>query len=106
MTQQRQEYKIPLEHLIPEDLELKFVNNITVQQTDHEFLVGFYQVRPPLILGTLEERRAKAEQIGPVRAKCVAYIAMPPGRLKEFIAVLQDNLDKYLAGSQKEGENE
>ena len=93
---------LPLEWHFPGDIISRYATNMVVQHTEHEFIVSFFEVRPPVLLGEVEEQEAALEQVKSVRADCVARIIVAPERLKEFIQVLQDNLDKYLSRTELE----
>lgn len=47
------------------------------------------------MLEPLEEAKARALELGKVRAECVARIVVAPGRMPEFVEVLQQNLARY-----------
>jgi hypothetical protein len=78
---------------VSESLPTHFVNNITVQHTEHEFILTFYEVRRPVLLGPLAQE--KLEQLESIPAVAVARIAVAAGRLPEFIEAMQSNLRKY-----------
>lgn len=91
------EIRVPIEWHFREETAAHYVTHMVVQHTEHEFHISFFEARPPLLLGTPEEQREAAERIGSVRAECVARIIVAPGRMQEFIDVVQDNLNKYLS---------
>jgi hypothetical protein len=88
---------VPIEWHAPEDLISRYANNILVQHEEHEFIISFFEIRPPLLLGSPEEIKAKLEQTESVRAECVARIIVAADRMPSFIEALQGNLEKYLA---------
>jgi hypothetical protein len=93
---------LPLEWRFPGDITSRYATNMVVQHTQHEFIISFFEAYPPVLLGEAEEREAALEHIESVPAICVARIIVSPERLKEFIQVLQDNLDKYLSRTELE----
>ena len=93
---------IPIDWQIPEDLPVLFANNITVQHTEHEFILTFYQVTPPPLLGPLAEQKLK--QMEEVPAVAVARVAVSAGRLPDFIAAMQETLEKHYPGDKGTGE--
>jgi hypothetical protein len=93
---------VPIEWHMPEDLISRYANNIVVQFEQHEFIVCFFEVRPPILIGSSEEIKAKLEQTESVRAECVARIIVAADRMPSFIKALQDNLDRYLATKESE----
>ncbi len=93
--QEREGLYLPIEWYCPKDLVSRYANNITVQHTEHEFIVSFFEVRPPLILGSGEEKKARLEQLGSVRAECVTRIIVAAENMPGFVEALQENLEKY-----------
>lgn len=87
---------IPIDWQVPEDLSVFFTNNMTIQHTGHEFILTFYQVTPPLLLGPLAEQRL--EQMEEVPAVAVARVAVSAGRLPDFIKAMQENLERHYPG--------
>jgi hypothetical protein len=83
---------IPVDWHIPEDLPILFVNNMTIQFTEHEFILTFYELAPPPLLGPLAEQ--KLEQMEKVSAVAVARIAVAAGRLPGFIKAMTHNLER------------
>lgn len=87
---------IPLVRVFPEELRTYFVDNIVVQHQPDRFVVSFFEVFPPPILGdSEEERRAAMEAMSTVEAKCVARLVITPSRMEEFVSVINENLDRY-----------
>ena len=87
--------KLPIAWQIPDDIVTRYATNIVVQHTEHEFIVSFFEVRPPMLLGLPEERRAALHKIEQVEARCVGRVVIAPERMQEFIDVLQENLQAY-----------
>lgn len=102
---------VPLKRKYPEDLESNFVSNIVVQHQPDFFILSFFEVWPPPILGDTEEERQQAlESIEEVEATCVARLVVTPGRMQQFIQVMSDNWEKYqsklalAAAAEEEGQ--
>jgi len=86
---------IPVEWHVPDDLASHYATNLVVQHTEHEFNIFFYEIRPPLLIGSPEEVREGLEKVELVRANCVAHIIVAPDRMPEFVQVLQTSLERY-----------
>ena len=99
--QEQEEIALPIEWYFPEDIISRYANNIIVQHSENEFIISFFEVRSPLILGTPEEEKTKWEQIETVRAECVARIVISAGKMPEFIGALQRNLENYRSKFEK-----
>lgn len=87
--------KIPIQWYFPEHIETKYVTNIVVQHTDKDFVVSFFDVFNPPILGDPEKVKKDFDAIKSVQAKCVARIAVTPEKMKDFIDTLQKNYKDY-----------
>jgi hypothetical protein len=90
-------FLLPVEWHSSEDIVSRYATNMVVQHSDQEFIISFFEARPPLVLGKPEEIEAKLSQMKSVRADCVARIIVSTGRMPEFVKVLQDTLANYLA---------
>ncbi len=100
MTEKKEKtIQVPIEWHSPENLMSHYANNMVVQHTPHEFIVSFFETRPPLILGDIEKH---AEQLKSVRSLCVARLIIAPERMGEFIKVLQTQYQDYLADKSDE----
>lgn len=89
--------EVPIEWDIPPSIVTRPAMNIVVQHTEHEFVISFFEVHPPFVLGSDEEKGAIAERITSVRAECVARVTVAAGRMPEFVEVLRRNLEAYQA---------
>lgn len=89
--------QLRINYEVPENVPTRYATHIVAQHGDREFLISFFEVWPPLLLGTPEEIQAQIEQTDHVKAKCVARIVVSADRLTEFIQVLQNNLQKFTA---------
>ena len=73
-----------------------YATNITVQHSPHEFIISFYEARPPLVMGTPEERERQMEAIEHVFASCVARVTVAASRMDGFVNALKGNYESYL----------
>lgn len=102
--QEPEQIAVPIDWHVPEDLTCQYATNLVVQHTDHEFMISFFRAAPPLIIGTPEEQKAQLEELGRVRADCVARIIIAPGRMPEFVQVLQNSLEVYQSRHPQSGD--
>lgn len=86
---------LPIEWHIPEDLESKYATNLVIQNTPNEFILSFFETRPPLLLGTKEEQATKLKEMESVRATCISRIVVAPERMNEFVKIIQESLEKF-----------
>jgi hypothetical protein len=89
---------VPINWEQPGDIPTYYATNIVIQSLGQEFLLSFYEVRPPIITGSLEEHTAEFAQGIP--AKCVGRIIVSPGRLQQFSTLLQKHLEHLLANQE------
>lgn len=98
--------RIPITLEIPKDLPALYSNHFAVQHTDREFILYFFDVWLPLIIGAEEEIRAELEKVEALEARCLARIVIAPDKMKDIIEHLQDNFEKYQRRmAKKEGKS-
>lgn len=86
---------IPIKRIFPDNLQSYFVSNLVVQHQEETFTIAFFEVWPPPILGTEEEKQKQLENFKFVEAKCVARLVITPNKMKEFIDVLSGSYTTY-----------
>lgn len=80
----------------PEELQSFFISNIVVQHEPDRFILSFFEVWPPVIIGeTDDEKKRLLDSLESVEAKCVARIVLSPERMKEFLQIANDNYSKF-----------
>ena len=87
--------QVPVEWYTPDEIKTYHATDMTVSFTGHDFVVSFFEVRPPVILGSMSERIAQSKVIKSVRKQCVTRVAVNVDRLPAFIKALQTNLRRY-----------
>lgn len=93
---------LPVSFVTPDELKSTYATNLVVQHTEHEFIISFYEARPPILLGAPADVRAKLQTVGEVKAVCVARVVVSPNRMADFIQVMQQNLATFKAGCSEE----
>lgn len=88
--------EVPLEWNVPDDLVARYATNMIVQRAENEFLLSFFEVKPPMLLGNQDEIIEHAKQIKSVRANCVAQIFIAADKMPSFIDALQKTLIKTI----------
>lgn len=102
-TGQQLSRPIPIDWDVPKELTTRLATHFVVQNTGHEVIVSFFEVYPPLLVGTPEEQHATFEAIAGVRAECVGRVAIAAGRIEELVALLRGNIPATQLAA-KEGE--
>jgi hypothetical protein len=93
-TIEENKLEAPLEWYYPKDLRSRYATHMVVQRSEQEFYISFFEIPPPLIIGTPEEQQQQLNEMGAVKAECVARIIVAAGRMPEFVTVLQRNLER------------
>ena len=96
---------VPVEWYIPEHIKTYYVTDMTVQFTGHDFVVSFFELRPPVILGSISERMEQAKRLKSVRKQCITRVAVNVERMPDFIKAFQTNLKRYKDQIERKGEN-
>lgn len=99
---QSQNITLPIEWHISNAVQSRYATNLTVQVGQHEFVVSFFEVLPPLLTGQPEEARSQIEQLKSVRAECVGRIIVAAEQLPSIISVLQSAWDNYQSSRVEE----
>jgi hypothetical protein len=102
----QQAIQLPIEWHYPQGLTGRYATHLVVQASEHEFHVSFFEIKPPLLLGTPEEIERQAKELKTVRAECVARVIVAKERMQDFIQVLQRNLEKQLSKQQDDESEE
>lgn len=94
MSEDEQRIAVPIEWCYPDNIVSRYATNMIVQHTEYEFILSFFEVQPPILLGSPEEKQEKALHIESIKAECVARIIVSAERMPNFVRVLQDNLSR------------
>ncbi len=89
----REPVELPIAWHVSERVITRYTNNIVVQNTGNEFVVSFFEIRPPIILGDSTEEMKKLDSIG---AECVARIVISSERMRDFIEILTTNYNQQI----------
>jgi uncharacterized protein DUF3467 len=101
--QQSDEITLRVNWHFPEGLQSRYGNNVLVQAGQSEFIISFFEMQLPILLGPPEENKAKLKEMGSIQAECVSKVIIPPRLVKGLIDALQTELDKFSSqGSNQE----
>jgi len=88
--------EISVKRIFPEDLQSNFASHFVIQHDLYKFILTFYEVWPPVLLGeTGEDVGQVIDNIDSIEAKCIARIVVTPEKMREFYEAIQNNLQKY-----------
>lgn len=87
--------EIKINFQFPENIKTYFADNFVVQHQNDHFILSFYEVLHPVILGSKEERTEQLKKIKKMDATCVSRIIVTPEKLKDIISILTENYDNF-----------
>jgi hypothetical protein len=79
-----------------DNIRSRYATSMTVQVTEYEATITFFEAQPPLLTGTPEENKATLAQMKVIPGECVAKVVISPKRLQEFVDTIQVGLNQYL----------
>ena len=82
---------IPIEHIAPPEQRALFANHFAVQHENGMYHLMFFQINPPLTIGTHEEKAAILRDIQSVQAVCTARIVVTDTLMPKIIGALVEN---------------
>jgi hypothetical protein len=94
--------QVPSRFVVPASLSTQRVTRFVLQQQGaDEFVLSFFEVRLPIIIGDKEERELQISAIDHVDEVCVGRFVLPAGRLVEMANLLVDYVkDHELKGKE------
>lgn len=97
---------VPITRTYPTDLQTHFVVSIVVQHQADHFILSFFEIWPPPILGETEEEKAQQlEAVSSIEAKCVARLVVTPDKMGEFLDVMNENYTNWQRKLTEAAEN-
>ncbi len=88
--------QLQVQYEFPESMAIgAFANHMLVQTDEHDFHLSFFQITPPMIVGSSDtERMQHVKGLTNVSARCVARVVVSDGMMPKIIEALQGNLDR------------
>jgi hypothetical protein len=90
------EFKVRIDYPVFEATPPAYATNLVVQHVGKEFILNYYVVTPPAILGEPGEEkeavRARQRAITLVPARCVARVVLTEDRMVDFVKSMIQNL--------------
>lgn len=93
--EQPEEREIPIEWYVPDSIVSQYATNMVVQHFEHEFIISFFETKPPLIIGL--PSKEQLQSLTSIRSTCIARIVVTTARMPTFVNALQTNLEKWLS---------
>lgn len=82
---------IPIEYVVPTEQKALFANHFTVQHENGVYHLMFFQINPPLVIGTHEQKAELLREIPNVQAVCTARIVVAEQLMPKIIGALLEN---------------
>lgn len=95
------EVTLPLKYIRDPKVPSLFANHLVIQYDGEEFHLGFFEMKPPLVVGNPEEAKQQLEQIEHAEAHCVANIVVSKGRMKRFAEAISRNVTRVFPEGDK-----
>jgi hypothetical protein len=101
-----QEFTLEVDWQLPPETVAQYATNFLIQAGEKEFFLYFFQVRPPLVVGTPEQQRTQLSELNLIPAQCIASIIISKERMPEFVQIMQDHVRRHVPGAFGEEEEE
>lgn len=99
MENETKHKSIPVEFVIPPELISYYPNNYIIQDNGNDFVISFFEIFPPIVLGNPEEVEIQVNNIDKVQAKCIARLQFSNEHFQEFLKVMNDHFEKRQQAS-------
>jgi hypothetical protein len=97
MSENIEEVPVRVEYEITENTPRGYATEMIVQYTQHEFILSFFNIEPPIILGTDEEKVEQLKRIDHLTARGIVRLTISPERMENFLRVLNRHFENYQA---------
>ncbi|HEX9988459.1 MAG TPA: hypothetical protein VGE45_08285 [Chloroflexia bacterium] len=91
---QEQKLKLSIAWQQPEGVPTSYVTNFAIQKDDPNYILSFYEIKTPVILGPDDYQLEAVKKLGHINAEYVARIIVTETRLREFIKVATSYLER------------
>lgn len=95
---ERRSVLVPIEVVVPDGLESKWVNYFVVQIMKRELFLLCCELRPLVLLPPPAQQSASIQQPRSVPAHCVARLVIPLDEVPGLIQVLKQQYERAQAG--------
>jgi len=98
--------ELPIEWIVPDDMVSRYATNMVVQSTEHEFIISFFEMKPPLIVGDQAKISERVSELTSLPAVCIARIIVASDKMPEFVDALKRNLQSHQGNMETESKLE
>lgn len=97
MVSARKFVEAPIEWFVPEHIVSRQATHLVVQHHEDTFYVSYFEIWPPILIGTPEEIEKQLKKAKTIRAECVARITISATAMPNFIKAMETNYESYLS---------
>jgi len=83
---------VRLEHRWGENTVTRFANEFSIQVGQGVCYLGFYEVNPPLLMGSPEEISEQVESIKSLRAEGIVRLVVSLEKMRDIVSAIQTAL--------------
>ncbi len=87
----------------PPGVPTRFATHVVIQMTGHEYILSFYEIKTPVVLGDDKAQLDQLRELESIPAEYVARIAVPPERFHEMLRVLNNYTLDFIRKAEKVG---
>lgn len=80
---------LPIDWQVPTGAQAAYATNFVVQRMQHEYLISFFQIQPPLVLGSPDQVLEHLTRLEKVPARLLSQIIIAESRFPEFLQLIQ-----------------
>lgn len=88
-------HEMSINWFVSDQIKTQYANNVVIQHSKNEFVFSFFEILPPMLLGSPQEVQSQLQQMRTAHAECVARIVLTPESAENFARALQQNLANY-----------
>lgn len=80
---------------VPSGFPSHYSTHLVVQHSEDDFTLTFWDMRPPVLIGTMEDKQKQLQALKEIRPTPVARIILSPSKMRQVSQVIQDNLKTF-----------
>ena len=99
--EQSREFALPIQWWFPPGQRGQFANHMIIQFDNHEFHLSFFEIQPPVLIGSEEDKRQVLESLDHIDAVCVARIVISKDRMPVFVKAISEHVARHIGKEQE-----
>ena len=80
---------------VPESIQTLHATNVLIQQRGTEFHLQFFEVLPPIVVGTPQEQAQAYQEMESVDGICVARIVLSLENMQGLMQVINESMNNF-----------